>query len=290
MNNEPDFTDFTNCKVAIWGLGLIGGSLAYTLAGKCASLIGIDPDRPTVELAMTSNIFNSVAQKPEDVIAEANLIILAAPVCAILEQIKSLPDLHPGSCVVLDLGSTKRKIMEAMAGLPSRFEPVGGHPMCGNEKSSFQHADASIFSNANFALIKLPRTSTPAQLLAETMVHQTGATPLWLDAETHDRWTAQTSHMPYLVANALAASIPPEARPMAGSGLRSTSRLAASSPTMMLDILMTNQDFLLEALQDFNIKLDTLAENIRNGDLETLEANLQQGCNARSTLFDKGQA
>ena len=229
-----------------------------------------------------------MVQNPEGIIAEANLIILAAPVCAILAQINELPDLHPEPCIVLDLGSTKRKIIEAMASLPSRFEPIGGHPMCGSEKSSYRHADANLFSGANFALITLPRTSPSTQFLAEIVVRQTGATPLWLDAETHDRWTAMTSHMPYLIANALAASIPSEASPMAGSGLRSTSRLAAASPTMMLDILMTNQDFLLEALQDFQMKLDNLAENIRHRDPELLEANLQLGRNARSVLFNKG--
>ena len=288
MNDEPAFTDLADCKVAIWGLGLIGGSLAYALSGKCASLTGIDPDPHTVELATASGIFNAVVQNPEGIIAEANLIILAAPVCAILAQINELPDLHPEPCIVLDLGSTKRKIIEAMASLPSRFEPIGGHPMCGSEKSSYRHADANLFSGANFALITLPRTSPSTQFLAEIVVRQTGATPLWLDAETHDRWTAMTSHMPYLIANALAASIPSEASPMAGSGLRSTSRLAAASPTMMLDILMTNQDFLLEALQDFQMKLDNLAENIRHRDPELLEANLQLGRNARSVLFNKG--
>ena len=289
MNDEPDFTDFAHCKVAIWGLGLIGGSLAYALAGKCALLIGIDPDPHTVELASVSGIFNCVSQSAESVIADADLIILAAPVCGILEQIKSLPDLHPGTGVVLDLGSTKRKIMEAMAGLPSRFVPVGGHPMCGNEKSSFQYADASLFTGANFALVKLPQTTVQAQAFAETIVRQTGANPLWLDAETHDRWTAMTSHMPYLIANALAVSIPLDASPMAGSGLRSTSRLAGASPGMMMDILMTNQDFLLEAIQHFQANLENLIENIHQEDHVTLETNLQKSRNARNALLGKGK-
>jgi prephenate dehydrogenase len=290
MKKEPDFTKLSNCEVAIWGLGLIGGSLALSLAGKCSSLIAIDPDPHTVELATSSNIFKSVSQKPEDVISEADLIILAAPVCAILKQLKALSDLHPEPCVVLDIGSTKRQIMEAMAALPSRFEPVGGHPMCGNEYSSYQHADASLFSGANFALVKLPRTSSHALALAETCVRQTGASPLWLDAEIHDHWTAMTSHMPYMIANALISSVSIDASPMAGSGLRSTSRLAAASPAMMLDILMTNQDYLLETIQDFQTNLDNLAESIRRGDHAALENSLLQSRNARKALFDRGKA
>lgn len=288
MNDEPSFTDFTDCKVAIWGLGLIGGSLAYALAGKCASLIGIDPDPLAVELASNSGIFSSVSQEPNGVITDTNLIILAAPVFGILEQIKALPLLHPAPGVILDLGSTKRKILEAMTALPAQFDPVGGHPMCGNEKSSFQHADPSLFIGANFALVELPRTSSHAKIMAETVVRQIGANPLWLDAETHDRWTAMTSHMPYLIANALSASISLDAGAMAGSGLRSTSRLAAASPTMMLDILMTNRDFLLESLQHFQGNLDKLIENLRDQDPVALKNNLQHSRNARSTLLEKG--
>lgn len=290
MNKEPGFSELADCKIAIWGLGLIGGSLAYALSGKCVSLIGIDPDPDTVELAAASNIFNSVSLRPETMVSEADLIILAAPVCAILTQLEALPGLHPEPCVVLDLGSTKRQIMEAMAALPSRFEPVGGHPMCGNEYSSYQYADASLFSGANFALVKSPRTSAHALSLAEDCVRHIGAIPLWLDAETHDNWTAMTSHMPYLIANAVAASISMEASPLAGSGFRSTSRLAAASPTMMLDILLTNQDFLLEAIQDFQINLESLADNIRRGDRAELENKLQQSRNARTALLNRGKA
>jgi prephenate dehydrogenase len=288
MKDEPAFTDLAECKIAIWGLGLIGGSMAFALSGKCASLIGIDPDPVTVELANTSSIFNAVAEFPEGIISEADVIILAAPVRAILEQIKTLPRLHSETCVVIDLGSTKHSIMEAMEKLPHNFDPVGGHPMCGNENSSFFHADGSLFSGANFALVNMPRTSSHARSLVEAIVWNIGATPLWLDAETHDRWTASTSHMPYLIANAVAASIPLDASPMIGSGFRSTSRLAAASPAMMLDILMTNQKFLLEAIQDFQMNLDNLTENIRLGNFEALEKYLQQGCAARGALLDKG--
>ena len=290
MNKEPDFSKLADCKIAIWGLGLIGGSLAYALSGKCASLIGVDPDPHTVELATASNIFNSVSQRPKAVLSEANLIILAAPVCAILKQLEALPGLHPGPCVVLDLGSTKRQIVEAMTALPSKFSPVGGHPMCGTEHSSYRHADPSLFLGASFALINLPNTSPHALALAEACVRQIGATPLWLDAETHDRWAAMTSHMPYLIANAVAASVSLDAAPLAGSGFRSTSRLAAASPAMMLDILLTNQDYLLDAVKDFQVNLENLAEIIRRGDHAALEKELQQSRNARNALLTRGKA
>lgn len=285
MTSEPDFT---KCNVAIWGLGLMGGSLALALAGKCVSLIGIDPDPRAIELADESNVFDHISEKPEGSIHKADLIILAAPVRAILAQIVALPDLHPGPCVVLDIGSTKQQIIKAMADLPHRFDPVGGHPMCGNEHSSFQHAEASLFSDSNFALVKLPRTSSSACTVVDNIARLCGANPLWLDAETHDKWTAMTSHMPYLIANALTASIPTEASPLAGSGLRSTTRIASSSPAMMKDVLMTNKDLLLDALKIFQGNLQKLEDDIRHGDHTTLERKLRTSCNARNALFSKG--
>jgi len=285
MNSEPDFTDFANCSVAIWGLGLMGGSLAYALSGRCASLIGIDPDAITVELATKSGIFDHVSPEPENLINKADVIILAAPVCAILEQIQALPRLHNQGCIVFDLGSTKMQIVNALRELPPRFDPLGGHPMCGNEHSSFQHANANLFCEAAFALVELNQTSARAKTIAEQCVKIIGANPLWLDEKTHDQWTAMTSHSPYIVANALAASISPDGKPMAGSGLKSTSRLAAAAPEMMLDILKTNQEFLLESLNLFKNKLEEIETDIRNGEFKSLLVKLEEGRTARNRLF-----
>ena len=287
MTKEPDFA---NSNVAIWGLGLMGGSLAMALSGKCASLVGIDPDPQIVELAVASQAFTCVANTPQDVIADADLIVLAAPVRAILKQIAALPRLHPNPCVVLDLGSTKRQILDAMLALPARFEPIGGHPMCGNEHSSFQHADADLFVGAPFALVTLSHSSAKGRALAETCVKISGAQPLWMDAETHDQWTALTSHLPYVIANALTASIPADTSTLAGPGLRSSTRLAASSPAMMLDVLLTNRDFLLDALQIFRTNLDRLENDIRRENDTVLAENLQKTYNARTALFAKGKA
>jgi prephenate dehydrogenase len=98
-----------------------------------------------------------------------------------------------------------------------------------------------------------------------------GANPLWLDAEMHDRWVAATSHVPYLVANALAAATPLDARPMVGPGLRSTTRLAPTSWTMMRDILETNRPNILGGLQNFRKQIEMLESLLAAGDLRGLE-------------------
>jgi prephenate dehydrogenase len=194
-----------------------------------------------------------------------------------LTLLHDLPDIHPGTAMVLDLGSTKSQIMGAMQNLPERFDPLGGHPMCGKERLSLANAEPGLFTGAPFAFSALPRTSARARLLAEQLAVAIGAQPLWLDPETHDRWTAATSHLPYLVANTLAGATPLEARPMVGSGLRSTTRLAGTPLHMMADILVTNRENILQGVKHYRENLRALEDSLETGDFDALWALLEQG-------------
>jgi prephenate dehydrogenase len=176
------------------------------------------------------------------------VILLATPVRTILANLEELPGLVPGPALVIDLGSTKREILKKMDALPARFEPVGGHPMCGKEKGSFMNAEAAIYRDAPFALVSLSRTTPGAKLLAEEIALRVGSLPLWIDAQTHDRWVAATSHTPFLLASALSRATPAEAGPLVGPGFRSTARLAVSPAMMMVDILATNSDNIKDML------------------------------------------
>lgn len=282
--DESDFIG--NSRIAICGLGLTGGSLAMALRGRCAALLGIDPDPETLTLARRLDLVDQASPDPAALLPQADLILLAAPVRAIIELLRQLPRLHSGSAVVLDVGSTKRAILAAMETLPARFDPIGGHPMCGKELPSLAHAEAAMFQGAVFALVPLPRTSSRARALAEQLVQIIGSHPIWLDAATHDRWTAATSHLPYLLANALAAATPVEAAPLVGPGFRSTTRLAKSSVPMMLDILATNSDYILEALQQYKARFTLLEEKLKDGCLADLERLLQAGAANSHELTD----
>jgi prephenate dehydrogenase len=271
-------------RVAILGLGLMGGSLAMALHNGCKTILGCDTDPEILALARQRRIVDFADSDPAKILPGSDLVVLAAPVRAILDLIEALPHLHLEKAVVLDLGSTKVQITRAMEGLPQRFDPVGGHPMCGKETFGLKHADPAIFRGAAFALTPLERTSHFARRLAEELARTIGASPLWLDATTHDAWAAATSHLPYLLASALALATPFNAKPLVGTGFRSSVRLAASEPSTMLDVLTTNRDQVLEALTKFRTQLHDLESMLTDGADVDLAARLEQANQLRRLL------
>ena len=276
-----------NQRVAIVGLGLMGGSLAWVLHGKCRLLLGVDKDSATVAAALQSGIFSRVSTQASELLPEADLVILATPVAAIIQILSELPALHPSNAVIFDLGSTKAGILEEMNKLPERFDPVGGHPMCGKETSSFAEADPGIYRNARFALVPLARTTNSARMLVEQVVSAAGSLPLWLDAAAHDLWTACTSHLPYLVANSLAGVTPLEFAALVGSGFRDTTRLASANLEVMLDILLSNRINILSAGREYQQRFSSLLAALELQDRSLLADLLSQGADQRRRLLDQ---
>lgn len=272
--SEPDF--LAASRVAIIGLGLMGGSLALALRDRCLSLLGCDLDPAALELARQKDLFAKVSPHPVDILPAADVVILATPLKTILNLITQLPGLHPGSCIVLDLGSTKLAVVEAMERLPTRFDPLGGHPMCGKEKAGFEHADAGLFQDAAFAFTSLERTSSKTRAFAEQLAAAIGSHPLWVDPETHDAWVSATSHLPYLVASALVGSTPAQAKPLVGPGFRSTTRIAATPANLMLDVLETNRENILDCLDTFIEQIENYKNLLAAGKYKILESALEE--------------
>ncbi len=159
LNMDKSDFNLSESKIAIIGLGLMGGSLALALKGKCAALYGIDTDRATLELALAQKIVDYADSDPAKLLPEVDFIILAAPVPVILALLEKLPTYTSDPCIVMDLGSTKKLIVEAMSRLPERFDPIGGHPICGKEKLSLANAERTLYYAAPFLLTPLERTS-----------------------------------------------------------------------------------------------------------------------------------
>lgn len=284
-DDNPGF--FTRQRVCVVGLGLMGGSLALALRGKCAGLWGIDSDPHTVELALRDRVVEQASTETGELLAQADVIILAVPVKGIIRLLNNLPSLHPAPAVVIDIGSTKKQIMETMEKLPEQFDPIGGHPMCGKENAGLAYADPLLFQGAPFAFTPLQRTSAQTRRLAQQLALMVGANPLWINPEEHDRWVAATSHLPFLAANVLAAITPLEAAPMAGPGFRSTTRLATSSPQMMLEILMTNRENILCASRRFRAQLSLLEDALEQEDYVSLQNLLAEGSHQQTRIIQK---
>jgi prephenate dehydrogenase len=269
-----DRADLSGLTIAVAGLGLMGGSLALALRGRCKRLLAVDPDEATRKLAVASGIVDAIAADPEPIFPEANLIVLAAPVLQCLDLLERLPELHPGSPVVMDLASTKSEIAAAYRRLPGRFDPLPAHPMCGKEIGGLGNAEAGLFSGSMLVFTPVERTSASARRLGAGIADALGAQALWLDPETHDAWVARTSHAPYLLAAALAAATPVGAAALIGPGFRSTARLAGSDPEMIADVLLTNRAEIRTGLADLRRELDRLADALNDGERETIRRTL----------------
>jgi prephenate dehydrogenase len=286
MREAVKMDELSGLRVGIVGLGLMGGSLALALRGKCARLFGIDPDAETLKLASAMGIVDQAAQNPLELLPESDLIVLAAPVKANLALLDQLGELQPGAAMVLDLSSTKAQIVQAMSSLPERFDPLGGHPMCGKERGGLANAEPQIFQGAAFVFTPLVRSSLRIRAVAEELARAIGSYPVWLDALTHDRWVASTSHLPFLVANALAAVTPVQARSLIGPGLRSTTRLAPSPWPIMRDILDTNQDNILAVIRLFSERIKAMEALLQSGEIDNLAELVNEGAQNYNRLVN----
>ena len=279
-------------EVAIVGLGLMGGSLALALrsANACRAIVGVDTDPAALEAALGRGLIDRAA--PFDTAHDCDLLILATPVRTILAHLEALAEAKfypPRQTVVLDLGSTKVQITRAMTNLPPRFEPVGGHPMCGKERGGLAEAEAALYRDKLFVLTPPGYISVRALALAYELVAAIGAHPVMLPAERHDALAALVSHLPYTVAVALMRAAlsqnDPQVWQLAAAGFRDTSRLAASDLAMMTDIVLTTRAPLLEALGTYQRELAALTAAVESGDAATIRAALAPAQAKRAELF-----
>lgn len=292
MNDEDGFLKLSEARVSIVGLGLMGASLAMDLRGHCAEIVGVGRGFETLHYALEHQIVDRIADFDDAL--DCDLLVLAAPIRTIIQQLQRMGQVLPPaqtskSTVVVDMGSTKTEIVQKMQNLPPRFDPIGGHPMCGKEVAGIQHAETGLYRKQTFVLSPLERTSPRALALVHEMIATIGARPLVLTAEKQDELVAIISHLPYLVASALVrtaiAKDDPQLWDVAASGFRDTSRLAASDLTMMLNILLTNRESVLDALKNYRVELDALTALVELGDEEKLKAALAPGQQKRSQLF-----
>jgi len=176
----------------------------------------------------------------------------------------------------MDMGSTKKLIVESMARLPERFDPIGGHPICGKEKLSLANAERTLYYAAPFLLTPLERTSSRAISAAYQIIEALGAKSKIIDAADHDRILAAISHLPFLISSALALATPLDIASYIGPGFKSTSRLAGTSSSMMLGVLRSNRENVLNAIQVMQNQLSEIESALSSNDFSKLESLLNE--------------
>jgi prephenate dehydrogenase len=257
-------------KIGIVGLGLIGGSVA--LAAReiwpMSLVIGVD-NKDVLETAMRLHAIDVAADDPV-VLAEVDLVILAAPVRTNIELLRELDDHVHQPAVVTDTGSTKRAVVEAARALPPKFTFIGGHPLGGSAKGGLENARPDLFKGRPWLLTPSGDGGGEAFEKLTAFVTALGAVPRSLDPIAHDRLLAFLSHLPQLTASALMQvvgdAVGPDGLALAGRGLADTTRLASSPAEIWRDIAATNADEIGPALDALIAMLEDLRRDLPTGD------------------------
>jgi prephenate dehydrogenase len=263
MSSEPLFH-----RIAIVGLGLIGGSIALAVRERWSSILITAVDRPPVLAHASSSGAIDRAAPTVAEIGSVDLVILAAPVHQNVELLPQvMTGLSPGA-IVTDVGGTKRDISRAAAVLPSAMAFIGGHPIGGAERGGFGFARPDLFRGKPW--IFTPEPASPS-LFLDTLydfVRGLGARPATMDAETHDRVMAYVSHLPQLTASVLMEVIgraSSEGLRFAGRGLTDSTRLASSPASVWREICAANADDIGRALDALIARLTELRADLQSG-------------------------
>lgn len=279
-------------RVAVVGLGLIGGSVALAArqTWPAGLVIGVD-DKPVLERAMLRHAIDVAADDPV-VLAEADLVVLAAPVRANLALLADLEEHVRGAAVVTDVGSTKRDVVAAARALPSRLTFVGGHPLGGAPRSGIDHARPDLFRDRPWLFTPPDDRRGDALERLRRFVAGFGAVPHVLAPDAHDRLLAFLSHVPQLAASALMRvvgdAIGEDGLALSGRGLADTTRLASSPADIWRDICATNADEIGAALDALIAELRTVRDGLADGG--TIDRTFDSAARWRAALAARRRA
>lgn len=282
-------------EVTIIGTGLMGASLAIALRGKVRALHGVDSNPRN--LLDAARHLDTASADLEAAVKAADLVILATPVRTILKLLATIAPIAKPGTVILDLGSAKREIVQAMDALPAHLDAIGGHPMCGKEISGAAAADPAIFHKRRFVLCPSKRTTPHAMMLAQQVVTAVKSQLVVMDAADHDFAVAAISHLPYLISSALTGTVEQIVRQdpngsqapwqLAATGFHDTSRLSGSDVTMMADTLESNRAAVLAVISIYQNELESLRQLLTQGDTEALRRRLEDIREERRDWFEQ---
>ena len=288
MEEESDFK-----KITIIGVGLIGGSLGLALKEKKPNfkIVGIDKQN-IIEKAIALGAIDEGTVNLKEGIKEADIIIIATPVKTIINILTQINPFLKKGCLVTDTGSIKQKIVQKANKILSKdIHFIGGHPMAGSEKYGIESADPYLFYNKTYILAPTPKSNLRALEKASLLIEMIGAKELILDPLEHDRIVSAVSHLPQIIAVSLINTIGELALrgnnnnyfKAVGEGFKDMTRIAYSPYKMWEDICDTNQENILEMIQEFKNHLEVIEDKLKNNP-NSLKEEFQKASKLRGSL------
>jgi len=278
-------------KLTIFGVGLIGGSLALALkkAGYCNEIVGCSRSEEHLQRAVELGVIDSYTLDPKQAVQGADMILLAVPMRAIPAILNTIASHIGKDAIITDAGSAKGSVITATKTafngvLPPNF--VAGHPIAGREKSSVEAAIDDLYIDHKVILTPTDETSNDTVSKVRDMWQVAGATVETLPVKQHDDVLAATSHLPHILAYSLVNTLSKSEYgdavfDYAAGGFKSFSRIASSDPIMWRDICLENKSAILTALDKFQLDLTELSDAIREDDSEAIEKTFNHAKSTR---------
>lgn len=282
-------------RVAIIGLGLIGGSIGLALKKKNwreAQIVGYVRRRETGQMALNMGAVDRFELSLDKTVRDADVVIISTPVLTIKDIFTQMAPYLSPDCIVTDTASTKFQVMKwAQEILPPKINFIGGHPMAGKETFGIQAADADLFKNSVYCLVQGSQTVSAATQIVADMAENIGATPLFVDVQEHDKMVAGISHLPLLLSVALTLATTqnsdwPQMCRLAATGYRDLTRLASGSPEVNSDICISNKPAIIYWIDEFSKELHKLRNLVNKGDKE-IQSALSTASEARREWLKK---
>ena len=278
-------------QLGLIGCGLMGGSFALALkkAGLVKRVVGYSKSPSTTERARQMGVIDVEAPSALLAVSGADLVLLAVPVSATEATFKAIRHLITRDTLVMDVGSTKREVIDAarrvLKDQVGVFVPA--HPIAGKELAGVEHADAELYTGRQVILTPIERTLTTQLDKAQQVWTALGCHVKQMSPEAHDAAYAAVSHLPHLIAFALMNAIHEQKQgqeflSLAGPGFRDFTRIAASDPSVWRDILVSNKEELLAQSKQFQRALHALEVAISAGNPDALEALIDTASSTRA--------
>ncbi|PWQ99083.1 prephenate dehydrogenase/arogenate dehydrogenase family protein [Leucothrix pacifica] len=283
-------------KLVIFGVGLIGGSLALALkrANYCEEIVGCSRQASGLEKAVELGVIDRYTLDPAEAVKDADMILLAVPMGAMASVLSAIKGHTSADAVITDAGSAKASVVAAAESVygtvPENFVP--GHPIAGAEKSGVEAALIDLYVDHKVIVTPLAHTSRDAELRVIAMWEAAGADVESMDVENHDRVLAATSHLPHALAFALVdtlsrSEVSEDIFHYAAGGFRDFTRIASSDPVMWRDICLENRDAILESIEAFQKNLSSLHDMVAESDSSGIMDMFSHAKSARDAYLKK---